>query len=489
MAKHGTLHKVWETKELEKFSRSNEAKQLLEKLAQTVGPLMERKKWKVPILKEFFPANDGLLGLNVNRGQSILVRLRPHYNKDEFFPWEHILGTMIHELTHIQIGPHNADFYKLMDELADEVDADVAGGRTGSSSSGFVGPSHKLSDGTLVKKLSKEEAAKKAAESALKRLQHKTLIAGSGSKLGGSGPMPGRVLTKEELRQKAAYAAQRRLRDDATCPTRESTLVAKPVTNRQPTPGAASTESDEFPDTWACNLCETMNLLSTDECSFCWSLKTGPSSGSRSHRDSSSDETSAHFPLEAQVSSNCAVIDLVGDSPTGSTRGGGGGATGGATVIDLACDERDAVWDERLCGLCDSSTSKLGVSTAQLTDGGSYSSSGNESGSGSTYGVGSSGSSSSIGHLEAFRQEVTEAAAPRDSSCSVGWSCSSCTFVNDSSLSSCEICASLRSRLSLSSSCSSAPSSSQNMALAVAGGVGMGIDVDVDSNSYRSFGM
>ena len=40
---------------------------------------------------------DGLLGMNVNRGQKILIRLRQPSDKTSFFPWEHLLGTMLHE--------------------------------------------------------------------------------------------------------------------------------------------------------------------------------------------------------------------------------------------------------------------------------------------------------------------------------------------------------------------------------------------------------
>jgi len=36
------------------------------------------------------------------------------------------MGTMIHELTHMVISPHNAKFYSLMDELAEEISADIS---------------------------------------------------------------------------------------------------------------------------------------------------------------------------------------------------------------------------------------------------------------------------------------------------------------------------------------------------------------------------
>jgi hypothetical protein len=108
-------------KKNETYENVDEANKLLHKLAATVTPLMLRRKWFVPTLKEFFPENPNLLGLNVNHGQSILVRLRPHARKQSFYDWEHVLGTLIHELTHILVGPHNSEFYRIMDELDEEV--------------------------------------------------------------------------------------------------------------------------------------------------------------------------------------------------------------------------------------------------------------------------------------------------------------------------------------------------------------------------------
>ncbi|CAN0574965.1 unnamed protein product, partial [Ectocarpus sp. 12 AP-2014] len=39
-----------------------------------------------------------------------------------FYPYEFILGTMLHELVHNQIGPHSAKFYRMLDQLNDECD-------------------------------------------------------------------------------------------------------------------------------------------------------------------------------------------------------------------------------------------------------------------------------------------------------------------------------------------------------------------------------
>lgn len=45
-----------------------------------------------------FPDNPGLLGLNVNGGQKILLRLRPHHAPDTFLEFDDVIGTMLHEV-------------------------------------------------------------------------------------------------------------------------------------------------------------------------------------------------------------------------------------------------------------------------------------------------------------------------------------------------------------------------------------------------------
>ncbi len=62
-------------------------------------------------------------GLNINGGggrtSEIKIRLRPHKSDSSFFPYEHLIGTMLHELVHNVQGPHNAVFYKLLDEITE----------------------------------------------------------------------------------------------------------------------------------------------------------------------------------------------------------------------------------------------------------------------------------------------------------------------------------------------------------------------------------
>lgn len=57
------------------------------------------------------------MGVNIAGGQEIKLRIRRPNSEWDFFPYEQILDTMLHELCHIVHGPHNADFYNLLDEL------------------------------------------------------------------------------------------------------------------------------------------------------------------------------------------------------------------------------------------------------------------------------------------------------------------------------------------------------------------------------------
>lgn len=63
------------------------------------------------------PKNPALLGVNVGRGIHVKLRLRRANRDDEFIPFDQVLDTMLHELSHNAHGPHNATFYKLWDEL------------------------------------------------------------------------------------------------------------------------------------------------------------------------------------------------------------------------------------------------------------------------------------------------------------------------------------------------------------------------------------
>lgn len=50
----GDLNKVWEFKALKRKPREDEARKILEKVANQVQPIMIRRKWRVKLLSEFW---------------------------------------------------------------------------------------------------------------------------------------------------------------------------------------------------------------------------------------------------------------------------------------------------------------------------------------------------------------------------------------------------------------------------------------------------
>lgn len=83
-------------------------------------------------------------GLNKNGGRGktmeINVRLRYHHSPDVFYPYEDVLGTLLHEITHNVRGPHDSQFYSILGELTKECEELMGKGITGTGI-GFDGPS------------------------------------------------------------------------------------------------------------------------------------------------------------------------------------------------------------------------------------------------------------------------------------------------------------------------------------------------------------
>ena len=98
---------------LQGLQRSDEALKMLRKIASLVKPIMRKRGWTVQILAEFLPTEQMLLGLNVNRGYRICIRLRYHNNPDLFLPEEQVVDTMLHELCHNVWGDHDSNFHTL----------------------------------------------------------------------------------------------------------------------------------------------------------------------------------------------------------------------------------------------------------------------------------------------------------------------------------------------------------------------------------------
>lgn len=194
--------------------RAADALQTLRKIASLVKPLMRQRNWRVGTLAEFYPPDNTLLGLNVNGGQKICLRLRHAGDENQFLPIESVVDTMLHELAHIVQGPHDQAFHALWDKLRDEHQALAMKGYTGE---GFLSQGHRLGG----RRIPLNEARRQARAAAERR---KTLQIGSGQRLGGTGIMRG-----QDPRAVIAAAVERRQRIERGCAsnTDKGRLIAR----------------------------------------------------------------------------------------------------------------------------------------------------------------------------------------------------------------------------------------------------------------------
>ncbi|KAI1740260.1 WLM-domain-containing protein [Xylaria scruposa] len=168
------------------FPRAADALHTLKKVASLVKPLMRARGWRVGELTEFYPNQPNLLGLNVDRGKRICLRLRYPGDRNQFLPLEQVADTMLHELAHNVHGPHDAKFHALWNQLRDEHLSLTLKGYTGE---GFLSEGHRLGGRAMPM----DEARRLARISAERR---RTLNAGSGQRLGGTAPRPGQDIRR-----------------------------------------------------------------------------------------------------------------------------------------------------------------------------------------------------------------------------------------------------------------------------------------------------
>ncbi|KAK2998334.1 hypothetical protein RJ639_024515 [Escallonia herrerae] len=253
------LNKVWEVKPLKKV-RENEAREILEKVAKQVQPIMRKRKWKVKILFEFCPGNPSPLGLNVGGGAEVKLRLRRQNNEWDFFPYNQILDTMLHELCHNEYGPHNSDFYNLLDEIRKECEQLMAKGVTGTGQ-GFDLPGRRVGGFSRQPPLS--SLRQSALASAEKRAQHGVLLPSGPKRIGGDSSIMAALSTI----QAASMAAERRLHDDSLAIQCEAC-------------GTQKHEVDEVTKSkvWSCKFCTLDNSVQAERCLACgeWRYSYGP---------------------------------------------------------------------------------------------------------------------------------------------------------------------------------------------------------------------
>ncbi|KAF2751042.1 WLM-domain-containing protein [Sporormia fimetaria CBS 119925] len=182
---------------LKHLPREQEALLMLRKAASAVKPMMRKRGWKVGSLAEFLPDEPQLLGLNINRTERILIRLRYHSDSRQFLPLEQVTDTLLHELSHIVWGPHDHNFNNLWNELRDEHQSLLEKGYTGE---GFLSSGQKLGG----RRVPLDEMRRQARIAAEKRKATTNANAG-GHRLGGYKSTPG-----VDMRKVIADAATRR---------------------------------------------------------------------------------------------------------------------------------------------------------------------------------------------------------------------------------------------------------------------------------------
>ncbi|KAK9734931.1 hypothetical protein RND81_04G172200 [Saponaria officinalis] len=206
----GNLNKVWEIKVLKRKSKQDESRNILERIAKQVQPIMLKHNWRVKLLSEMFPKRKQLLGLNVGRGIEVKLRLRRPNNELEFIPFNQVLDTMLHELCHNAHGPHNASFYKLWDQLRKECEELMSKGISGTGE-GFDLPGKQLGGFSRQPPLSSLRKTSLAA--AQNRQKLNSLLPTGPLRIGGDKT----IMTSLSPAQAAAMAAERRLQDEIWC--------------------------------------------------------------------------------------------------------------------------------------------------------------------------------------------------------------------------------------------------------------------------------
>lgn len=256
--------------------RDNDEKamMMLKRVASLVKPLMKKHNFRLPLLTEMFPDNPNLLGLNVGGGREIRLRLRYASDESRFLDEESVVGTMLHELTHNRRSPHDAQFYKILDEFTAEYEAAVANGWRGE---GFLAPGKRVGEG-VSHNLPDHIARAKAADLLEKRGKLMAIMGPiGGQRLGGNTVQPSKSkqprLTPGEM---AVRAAERRLKDSVWCGARE--LLEGEVQEEHDCGGERETNETEEGDTpqastesfpWVCDECTLINESDADSCEVC----------------------------------------------------------------------------------------------------------------------------------------------------------------------------------------------------------------------------
>ncbi|KAL7525777.1 hypothetical protein ACHAXR_001155, partial [Thalassiosira sp. AJA248-18] len=225
------------------LTNDKEAAAILRKIHSEFHTIIERRGWNVISITEMCCCGDGVdclkkgrktktmpdnvLGFNLTtwqRGKSHAIHLRLRNPRSHtLLPYEDIAGTMCHELAHCVRGPHDAKFYKAMEEIEEQyavylakgVVVDKDGFPIGSSESHVLGSS---SGGRGASGRSKNNSAladrRKALEAAESRQKKHSNGLTHGHVLGGKSSSSSSI---KDPREAARIAAERRLLDSQYC--------------------------------------------------------------------------------------------------------------------------------------------------------------------------------------------------------------------------------------------------------------------------------
>eukprot|EP00584_Thalassiosira_punctigera_P011998 CAMPEP_0172553808 /NCGR_PEP_ID=MMETSP1067-20121228/51783_1 /TAXON_ID=265564 ORGANISM="Thalassiosira punctigera, Strain Tpunct2005C2" /NCGR_SAMPLE_ID=MMETSP1067 /ASSEMBLY_ACC=CAM_ASM_000444 /LENGTH=454 /DNA_ID=CAMNT_0013342045 /DNA_START=231 /DNA_END=1595 /DNA_ORIENTATION=- len=216
-----------------------EAAKILRRIHSEFHVIIERRGWYVVSITEMCCCGDGIdclknrrtkampdnvLGYNrtssSRRGNvhDIHLRLR-HPRTHEILDYESIAGTMCHELAHCVRGPHDAKFYKAMEEIEEQYSVYLARGVVldrdgfpiGSSESHVLGSNREggANDG---RKNNASAARRRALDEAESRRKKGSNGLTRGNVLGGKSRS-----SPKDPREAARIAAERRLFDSQYC--------------------------------------------------------------------------------------------------------------------------------------------------------------------------------------------------------------------------------------------------------------------------------
>jgi len=217
-----------------------EASVILRRIHHEFKEIIERRKWNVRSITEMCCCGDGkdhmntsqqhyrrrdrkskimptnVLGYNLtassySKTHEIHLRLR-HPHTHELLDYESIAGTMCHELAHCVRGPHDAQFYKTMNEIEEQHAVYLAKGVVLDKDGFPLGSidAHVLGGGRSTAGASTSSKAAAAAES--RRKKNTNGLSTQGYVLGGK-----KQSMPKNPREAARIAAERRLLDSQFC--------------------------------------------------------------------------------------------------------------------------------------------------------------------------------------------------------------------------------------------------------------------------------